>query len=128
MQRFLGQWLVSALALAFAAWVLGGNMSIGEASAPTSERLIAVAIVGAVFAAISLFVAPVVKALALPLVIVTLGAALLVINALLLLLTEWITDKTDLAAFSIDGFWWAVVAAVIVSIAQSFIGIFVRVK
>lgn len=128
MQKFLGQWLVSGLALAFAAWALGTNMTIGASGASATDRLISLAIVGAVFAAISLFVAPVVKTLALPVVILSLGLALLVINALLLLLTEWITDKIDLAAFNIDGFWWAVVAAVIVSIAQSFIGIFIRVK
>lgn len=128
MQRFLGQWLISGLALAFAAWALGANMSIGTAGAPTSDRLISLAIVGAVFAVISLVIAPVVKALALPLVILSLGLALLVINALLLLLTEWITDRIDFAVFEINGFVWAVIAALIVSIAQSVIGIFIRVK
>lgn len=125
MTRIISTWVVSGLALAFAAWLLGSKMSIGDANAETMDRILAVAIVAAVFTLVHALVGTVVKTLALPLVILTIGLALLVINALLLLLTEWITDKTDLAAFDLAGFWWAVFAAIVVSIAQSVIGLFV---
>lgn len=126
MKHVLGTWTISGLALAFAAWLLGSKMSIGDASATTSDRVIAVAVIAAVFTLVHAIVGTVVKTLALPLVILTLGIALVIINALLLLLTEWIADRTDLAAFDLAGFWWAVAAAIVVSIAQSILGLFIK--
>jgi len=122
MQRFLSTWLVSTIALAFAAWLLGDHMSIGEGpDADTGARVLGVLLVGLVFTIVNSFVAPVVKTLSIPFIIVTLGLALLVINALLLLFTEWIADKLDMH-FDIDGFWWAVLASIVISIAQSIVG------
>ncbi len=121
MERFLSTWLVSTVALAFAAWLLGDHMNIGDSSADTGGQIIAVLLVGLVFTVINSFVAPVVKVLSLPFIIITLGLALLVINALLLLLTEAITDSLDMHLY-VDGFWWAVVASVVISIGQSIVG------
>lgn len=121
MERFLSTWLVSSVALAFAAWLLGDNMDIGDDTASTGGRIIGVLLVGLVFTVINSFVAPVVKMLSLPFIIVTLGLALLVINALLLLLTEYITDAFDLS-FMINGFAWAVVASIVISISQTVVG------
>ena len=127
MQRFLSTWLVSAVALSVAAWLLGDHMDIGQSSDETVPRIITVLVVALVFTLINSIVGPVVKLLSLPFIIVTLGLALLVINALLLLLTEKITDAFDVV-FHIDGFWWAVVASVVISVSQSIVGAFVGPK
>ncbi|MET0929775.1 MAG: phage holin family protein [Aeromicrobium sp.] len=124
MQRFLSTWLVSAVALSVAAWLLGDHMSIGESGDEAVARVIAVLAVALVFTLINSIVGPVVKLLSLPFIIVTLGLALLVINALLLLLTEKITDAFDVV-FHIDGFWWAVLASIVISVSQSVVGAFV---
>ena len=124
MQRFLSTWLVSAVALSVAAWLLGDHMDIGQSSDETVPRIITVLAVALVFTLINSIVGPVVKLLSLPFIIITLGLALLVINALLLLLTEQITDAFDVV-FHIDGFWWAVLASVVISISQSIVGAFV---
>ena len=71
-----------------------------------------------IFTLVSSIVGPVIKLLSLPFIIVTLGLALLVINALLLLLTEKIADSFDVL-FHVDGFWWAVVASIVISISQT---------
>ena len=81
----------------------------------------AIALVALVFTAINAFVAPVIKTLSLPFIIITLGFALLVINALLLLLTEWITGKFGVA-FHVDGFWWAVLGSIVISIVNAVLG------
>lgn len=125
MQRFISTWLVSAVALCVAAWLLGDHMNIGDSGESTGSRIIAVLLVALVFTIINSFVGPVLKVLSLPFIIITLGLALLVINALLLLLTEKITDAFDVA-FHIDGFWWAVVASIIISVSQSIVGAFVN--
>ncbi len=121
MERFLSTWLVSSVALAFAAWLLGDNMAIGDGGASTFDRILGILGVGLVFTIINAFIAPIIKTLSIPFIIITLGLALLVINALLLLLTEAITDAFDLS-FMINGFGWAIVASIVISISQTVVG------
>lgn len=123
MPKFLTSWVLSAAALAAAAGLLGTHMSIGDSNATTTEQLITLAVVAAIFTVINMFVAPVVKTLSLPFIIITLGLALLVINALLLLLTDWVAGKLDVAFF-VDGFGWAVLGAVVISIVNAVLGAF----
>lgn len=121
MAKFLTSWILSSAALAAAAALLGDHMNIGDSDATTTQRVIAILIVGLLFTIINLFVAPVVKTLSLPFIVITLGFALLIINALLLLLTEWIAGKLDVA-FSVDGFWWAVLGSIVISIVNTILG------
>ncbi len=125
MTRFLTSWILSAAALAAAAGLLGEHMNIGKAADTTQERLIALAIVALVFTIINYWVAPVVKTLSLPFIVLTLGLALLVINALLLLLTDWIADQLDVA-FYVESFGWAVLGAIVISIVNAVLGAFAR--
>ena len=125
MTRFLMSWILSAAALAAAAGLLGDHMNIGHASDTTQERLIALAIVALVFSLINTFVAPVVKTLSLPFIVITLGLFLLVINALLLLLTDWIAGKLDVT-FYVESFGWAVLGAIVISIVNAVLGTFAK--
>jgi putative membrane protein len=118
-------WILSAASLAAAAGLLGEHMNIGNAADTNQERLIALAIVALVFSLINTFVAPVVKTLSLPFIILTLGLFLLVINALLLLLTDWIAGKLDVS-FYVESFGWAVLGAIIISIVNAILGTFVK--
>ncbi len=120
MERFLSTWFVSSVALSFAALILGNHMLIGDADETTVNRVLAVAIVGLVFTIVHELIGSILKLLALPFIVLTLGILLVVINALLLLLTEWITTQFGVE-FMIDGFWWAVLAAIVVSICQSIV-------
>src|SRR5699024_9999429 len=97
-------------------------MNIGDPDDPTYERILALVIIALVFTLINMFIAPIVKTLSIPFIVVTLGLFLLVINAILLLLTKWITDVIDLVVFHIDGFWWALLGGLIVSIVNAFLG------
>lgn len=127
MPRIIIAWILSGAALAAAAGLLGDHMNIGDSGDSTSERIIAIAIVAAIFTLINMFIAPVIKTLSLPFIIITLGLALLVINALLLLLTEWITGEVGVA-FEVDGFWWALLGAVVISIVNAVLGGFTKKK
>lgn len=118
LQRFLPAWFVASIALAFTALILGDHMNIGDSGETMVNRVLALAIVGLVFTLIHWLVGGILKLLSLPFIIVTLGLMLVVINALLLLLTEWITDQFGVHFF-IDGFWWAALAAIVISICQS---------
>jgi len=67
---------------------------------------------GFVFGIVNLFLKPIVKLLALPLVVVTLGLVLFGINLLMLYITSWIVGPFELGSF-LDAIWatliiWAV--------------------
>ena len=64
---------------------------------------------------VSLFVAPVVKILSLPFIILTIGLFLLVINAGMLLLTGWIAGKAGVG-FYVDGFWTALFGSIVITV------------
>jgi len=68
------------------------------------------ALAALVFGVVNLVVRPLVILLALPAVILTLGIALLAINALMLVLTDWIVPGFEVADF----FWAAVLGALVV--------------
>ena len=62
-----------------------------------------------VFTIVNWIVKPIVTILALPVIILTLGIALLFVNALMLLIVDWLVGD-----FDIEGFWTLVGATVIV--------------
>jgi len=107
--------VVNALALALAAWLFDG-IRVSESQEAT--RALTLLGVGAVLGLVNALVAPVVKFLALPFILVTLGLFLLVVNAGMLLLTSRISQALDLR-FEVTGFWTAVGGALVVSVAAS---------
>ena len=107
--------VVNAAALTLAAWLFDGIRVGGD---DTASRALTLLGVGAILGLVNVVVAPVVKLLSLPFIVVTLGLFLLVINALLLLLSSRIGQALDLS-FTVDGFWTAVGGALVVSIAAS---------
>lgn len=119
-KRFFPTWFASSIALAFAALIMGSHMNIGDPNETTINRILALAVVGLVFTLVNWIIGSIVKVLSLPFIFLTLGLLLLVINALLLLLTEWITSQFGVHFF-VDGFWWAVLASIVISLFQSIV-------
>jgi putative membrane protein len=117
--RLLVRLLASAVALAVAAGLVEG-ISVGPGT--DRERALTLLGVAIIFGLVNAFVRPILRLLTLPLVVLTLGLFLLVLNALMLLLTEWIAKQFDLA-FQVDGFWSAVLGALIVTIVSFLISI-----
>ena len=111
--RFLIWVTVNALALAAATALLDGIRVTGDTRQDQALTLILVALV---FGVVNAVISPVVKLLSLPFIILTLGLFLFVVNALMLLLTEWISNAFGLG-FHVDGFWTAVLGAIVITIA-----------
>lgn len=116
--------LTNAAAVALAAWLLDGIWFDGPTSgqAEWQEKALPVLGVALILGLVSIFVEPVVKFFSLPFIILTIGLFLLVINALMLLLTEWIAQETGLG-FHVDGFWTAVLGAIVITIVTGFFDI-----
>ena len=111
--RFVIWVVVNALALAAATALLAGIELTGDT---TTDKVVTLVLVALIFGLVNAIIGPIVKLLSLPFIVLTLGLLLFVINALLLLLTEWISRAFGLG-FSVDGFWTAVLGAIIITVA-----------
>jgi putative membrane protein len=107
---------VSAVGLAAAAWLLDGIRFTDR-----DDRVLTLLGVALIFGLVNAFVAPVVKLLSLPFIILTLGLLLLVINAVMLLLTSAIAEGVGLG-FRVDGFFTALLGGLIISVVTAILG------
>jgi putative membrane protein len=104
-ERFLMNWAVTAVALGVAVWVVSGIHVDGG--------VIQYLWIALLFGLINATIGVLAKLFTLPLVIVSLGLFLIVINALMLEITAGLVSS-----FSIDNFGSALGAALIVSIVS----------
>ena len=111
---FLLRVVVNALALGAAAWLFEG-ITVGGAS--TGQQALTLIVVAVIFGLVNAFVAPIVKLLSLPFIILTLGLLLLVINACMLLLTSWIAGLMDVR-FHVDSLWTAILGSIVITIVS----------
>jgi putative membrane protein len=103
MRNFLMQFLVLAVAIAITAALVDDVEIEGGVSG-----LLAVT---AVFTLVNIFIRPIVRILALPIRVITLGLISFVINGAMLLIADWVLDVLD-----VGGLWNAIVAAALISI------------
>lgn len=110
--RILISIVANGLALWVAAWLLDGITFGGEGT----SLILTVLGVAAIFGVLNAIVRPVLLVLSLPLVVLTLGLFLFVLNALMLVLTSWLAGVVGLD-FHVDSFFWdAVLGAMIISV------------
>lgn len=100
--RLAVAWLFNTIALFIATWLLSG-LSYGN-------DWWALLIAALVFTLVNYFVKLPLAILSIPFIIVTLGLVYFLINVLMLYITHWIVPQ-----FTIQTFWWAVLAAIIIS-------------
>ena len=79
--------------------------------------------VALVFGLLNASIKPLLKLLSLPIIILTLGLFLFVINALMLLMTGWVSGLFNLG-FYVDGFWDAFLGGLIVTVVSLVLSIF----
>jgi putative membrane protein len=91
------------------------------------QRVGIIFVVALIFGLVNAFIKPVVQFLSIPLYILTLGLIHIVINALMLWITAWITSHTTHWGLAIDHFWWtAIWAAIVLSIVSWVLSLVVR--
>lgn len=108
MNNFLIRLILSALAVFICATILPG--------AHVDGFLIAI-VVAAVLAILNVLIKPILVILTIPITFLTLGLFLLVINTILILLVDWLVP-----GFEVDGFWWALVFSVLLSLINAIFG------
>jgi putative membrane protein len=105
--NFLIRILISALVAFGLSYILSGVHM---------DTFVTALLVGLVLAVLNALVKPILVLLTLPITIVTLGLFLFVINALIILLCDKLID-----GFKVDGFWWALLFSILLSIVSSFL-------
>ena len=113
---FLIDWLILALAVWVAAQLLPGIHL---------EGLKSTLVVAGILGLLNALIKPTLKMLTIPLTFLTLGLFAVLINAVLLALTDWIADGIGGINFEIDGFLDALLGAVIISIVTFLVSRFV---
>lgn len=100
-------WIVSALAILVASYILQGVHvdSFGVAF-----------VVAVVLGIINAVIKPILIILTLPINILTLGLFTFIINGLIIILTAKLVP-----GFRVDGFWWALAFSIVLSIINSFL-------
>jgi putative membrane protein len=109
MRSLVLHWLLNAAALWVAAWLLPGLDFQGT--------VVQLLLVAAVFGVVNSLLRPILTVLTCPLIVITLGLFTLVINALMLLLTGWLSTRWDLG-FSVSGFWAAFLGGLVVGLVS----------
>ncbi|WP_127819632.1 phage holin family protein [Microbacterium sp. CPCC 204701] len=122
--------LIRVVINAFAIWVVTlipalQVFVIPFAPGETLQLVLTLLLVAAIFALVNTVIGTVIKVLAFPLYILTLGLIGLIINAFLLWLTAWITGFWNWG-LRVEDFWWGVVAAIIISLINWVFGIILR--
>src|SRR6202008_3744499 len=83
------------------------------------QRIGIIFVVAVIFGLVNAIIKPIVQILSIPLYILTLGLFHIVINALMLWITSWITEHTTHWGLYIEDFWWtAIWAAIVLSIVS----------
>jgi putative membrane protein len=111
LKSFLWIWLALAVAIGLTAWLLPGveiNGGFGS-----------LLVIAAAFGLVNALLGTIVKLLTMPLTVVTLGLFALVVNALMLQITDWWLDRLD-----VDGFLTSLVATILISLFSTVIQVF----
>jgi putative membrane protein len=113
--RLLIRWLVLAAAFAITAWLLDGIDVSGGFGTYLWLALL--------FGVVNVVIGTILRLLTLPLMIITLGLISIVVNAFLLQILDWISDR-----FTIDEFWWtAIWGAIILAIVSAVLDLLIEV-
>ena len=115
MTSFLGRAAVTGLALWVVTLIVPGMTFVGGNT--SLQKVGIVGVVAVIFGLVNAVVKPIVTILSLPLYVLTLGLFHVVVNALMLWITAWITEHTTHWGLQIDRFWWtAIWAAILLSL------------
>lgn len=112
--------LINAAALAVATFLLSG---ISLRADSTTSQVITLLIVALIFGVLNAAIKPIFTLVTAPIIFLSLGLFLLVINALLLMLTSWVSGLFS-QPWHVEGFWTAVLGSLIVSIVSYLLGMF----
>ncbi len=122
--KILLRWIINAVAIAVTVMVVPG-ISGGGADNALSIDPVSLMAVALIFGLVNALIRPILKLLSCPLVLLTLGLFVFIINAAMLLLTSAIAQSLGLN-FYVDGFIPALFGSIIISLISIVLNLFIR--
>lgn len=124
MRRFFVSLVANAIALWLTTLIVTG-VKLDPFQDDTLGTILSYLFVALIFGVVNGIVGTAIRIVAFPLYILTLGLLSLVVNALLLMLAAWFSQLFGFG-LTVDGFWWAVVGALVLAILSAIIGSILR--
>ena len=118
MGKLFIRWVIIALALVVAAWLIPG-ITISD-----TNGWVTVAVMAAVLGFVNAIIRPILAFFSCGCIVLTMGLFMLVINAATLSLASWISNELFNVGFYIDGFWPALFGSIVISVVSFFLSIF----
>jgi putative membrane protein len=128
MGRLFLRLLINALALWLTTLILAPNVAVdpyGDREGFGIETVITYLVVALIFGIINGIVGGIIRVVAFPIYVLTLGLISLVVNGLLLLLVAWISGLLGFG-LQVENFWWGVLGAVVLGVISWLLGILLR--
>jgi len=126
MARFLIKLFVNAVALWVTASLVAGVHVLPYAP-DTGAVIVTYLLVAFIFGVVNTIVGSVIRVVAFPLYVLTLGLFSLIVNGALLLLSAWFSGFLGFGLV-VDGFWDGVLGALVLSIVSWLLGLIVRAR
>ena len=112
---FIIRWIVTAVAVGAAVWIVPGITAVG------SDSAMAIAVMALVLSLVNVSLKPVLQFLSFPISVLTLGIFYLIVNALLLELAAWAAAGIFGSGIAISSFGSAMFGSIVISIVSSII-------
>ncbi|PZU30688.1 MAG: hypothetical protein DI577_07100 [Microbacterium sp.] len=124
------RFIIRVIVNAFAIWVVTlvpALMTVVTPFAPgeTLQLVLSLLAVAAVFAIVNSIIGTVIKIVAFPLYILTLGLISFLVNGLLLMITAWFTQWWGWG-LQVEDLWHGILAAIVISLINWVFGIILR--
>jgi putative membrane protein len=125
MTRFIVRLLINSLALWLTTLVVAGVSVVPFGDGDTTAVVLTYLLVALIFGVVNGVIGNMIRIVAFPLYILTLGLIALVVNGLLLLLVAGISDWIGFG-LEVDGFWWGVLGALVLGLISWLIGVLLK--
>jgi len=122
--RFLLRLIINAIALWLTTLIVSG-VTVRPYAPDTTALVLTYLLIALIFGVVNAIVGTVIRIVAFPLYILTLGLISLVVNAFLLFIVSWISDALGFG-LHIDGFWSGILGALVLGIIAWLLGLIVR--
>ena len=123
--RFIVRLLINAFALWLTTLIVLGVKVVPFAPGGTVETVLTFLLLALIFGVVNGVIGNLIRIVAFPLYVLTLGLIALIVNGLLLLLVAWISTLIGFG-LTVDGFWWGVLGALVLGLISWLIGILLR--
>ena len=128
--RFIVKVILNAFALWLMTLILAGHVQVVPFGPEWWQNVLTYLLIAFVFGIVNAVVGTIVKIVAFPLYILTLGLISIIVNGLLLWLVHWLSTLVGFGLTVVpgwpDGFWWGVLGALVLGVISWILGLIFR--